>query len=163
MITNDVTLQEAEPAADALVRTAFPEPDYQDAFRASIPSGRFSNIDHFVKVFFLAQPGWLRTISMGVPSRAKLEKVIQQKGFRPGEKIGGWRIYDRNQNEIIFGESMGFMEYRFSLRLSEAAGSVIIEASTVVSINSAVGRFYFSLVRLAHKPFVRKALTNALR
>ena len=163
MPTNDITVWEVEPAADALVRTALPEPDYRDALRVRVPAGLFSDIDDFAKSFFLAQPFWMRTISMNLPSRAKLENAIEQAGFGPGEKIGSWRIYERNENEIVFGETLGFMTYRFSLRFTETNGEGTVEASTVARLSNILARVYFSVVRLVHKPFIRMALISALK
>jgi hypothetical protein len=156
-------IREVEPAPDSLVAHALPRIDYRDAIRAYLTKGRFADIDAFVRRFFLSQPVWLRAISMNTPSRARLARAVAATRFEAGDRIGSWRVYDRNQEEIVFGESLGFMMYRLSLRLEQGPEEDAVEASTVVQLSGRLGRVYFAIVRLLHKPFVRTTLRNALR
>ena len=82
--------------------------------------------------------------------------------FEPGEAIGAWIIYHRNADEIVFGESLGFMTYRFSLSLKHDTQSDTVVVSTVAKLNDRFGKLYFSIVKLMHKRFVKLTLTNAL-
>lgn len=157
-----IDIREIPPLPDALVQSALPAIDYRDALTATIAAGRFSTIVDFARAYFLAQPAWLRTVSMGQPSRAKLERAVNAATFEPGEAIGSWKIYQRNADEIVFGESLGFMVYRFSLSLKHDTQSDTVIASTVAKLNDRFGKLYFSIVKLMHKRFVKLTLTNAL-
>jgi hypothetical protein len=157
-----IEIREIQPVTDALIQSALPDADYHDAHEVKITSGRFTTIEEFARAYFLAQPAWLRTISMNQPSRAKLERTVNIAKFEPGESIGSWRIYMRNADEIVFGESLGFMTYRFSLRLKRGTDTDTIIASTVAKMNNPLGKMYFAIVRLVHKRFVRLSLANAL-
>jgi len=56
---------------------------------------------------------------------------------------------------------MGFMDYRFSMRLDKNMTDNI-EVSTVVKLNGFMGKYYFSLVKLMHKRFVKMSLENVI-
>jgi hypothetical protein len=155
-------LQEITPDTKTLVYNALPDSSYHDAIEGQLTPGRFATIDNFCRQYFQAQPLWLSTVSMNVTSRAKLGQMIAGTHFQPGESIGSWKIYDRNKNEIVFGEQLGIMTYRFSLRLEHDAEVDRVIASTSARMNNTFGRFYFSLVRLIHKRFVRLTLWNAV-
>ncbi len=157
-----IGLREISPLSDALVQTALLNVDYRDAIAATISAGRVATVVDFARAYFLAQPAWLRTVSMNQPSRSKLERAVSAAKFEPGESIGSWKIYQRNADEIVFGESLGFMTYRFSLSLKHAAQSDTIIASTVAKLNDRFGEMYFSIVKLMHKRFVKLTLTNTL-
>jgi hypothetical protein len=163
MIAHPSRIHEVDPAPDALVAQALPRIDYRDTIQARLAHGRCADIDTFARRFFLAQPAWLRTVSMNTPSRARMAQTVATTRFAAGDQIGSWRIHDRNGDEIVFGESLGFMQYRFSLRLKRGPADDTVEASSVVQLNGRRGRVYFAVVRLLHKPFVRMMLRNTLR
>lgn len=152
-----IDITPVEPNANSVVYNAFDRVDYRDAFRVSFPSGTFADISQFAKVYFTSQPTWLRMVSMNILNKETLAETINNSEFKVGEKIGSWGIHDISDNEIVFGESMGFMDYRFSMRLDKS-DSDLIEVSTVVKINSFMGKFYFAIVKLLHKRFVIKSL-----
>ena len=159
----EIIIREIEPPAGMLVQAALPDADYCDAHEARTTPRRFDSITAFSRAFFLAQPAWLRTISMGVPSRSKMEQILATTKFAPGEKIGSWEIFDRDENEIVFGESLGFMSYRYSMCLKHESDADLVTAATVVRLNSGFGKAYFSIALLLHKRFLRLILKNALR
>jgi hypothetical protein len=156
-------VHDVDPASDSLVARAFPKVDYRDAVRAGLPKGRFMDINAFARQYFLAQPAWLRTISMNTPQRSKIVRAVEQTRFQVGDRIGSWQVHDRNEEEIVFGESLGFMQYRFSLRFRPGAEADAVEASTAVRLTGRLGLVYFAIVRLLHKRFVRQTLLNTLK
>lgn len=162
MAAAESLIREVDPPADALVARALPRVDYRDAIQARITKGSLADIDAFARRLFLSQPAWLRAISTNVPSRARMAQILGATRFAAGDRIGSWRVYDRGRDEIVFGESFGFMEYRFSLRLREGAESDAVEAASVVQLSGRTGRAYFAVVRPLHQPFVRTMLRNTL-
>ncbi|HEY1015943.1 MAG TPA: DUF2867 domain-containing protein [Herpetosiphonaceae bacterium] len=155
-------ISEIAPERDGLIQGALPRIDYRDAFAAPLPAGRFAGIDELARAYFLAQPAWLRAISMNLPGRQALERQLAATTFAVGESIGSWRIWERGADEIVFGESLGFMTYRFSLALRRDEGGESLIAATVASTPGALGKAYFRVVRLLHKRFVRLTLRYAL-
>ena len=155
-------IKETKPNQTSLVYNAFEKIDYRDAFRISFEKDIFQSIDEFARQYFKSQPSWLRLISMNTTSREKIEENLKKSNFQIDTNIGSWKIFNRNENEIVFGESMGFMDYRFSMRLDKYATDNI-EVSTVVTLNSFMGKYYFALVKLMHKKFVNLSLENVVK
>ena len=130
--------------------------DYSDAFELS---SEFTTIDDFAKNYFLAQPSWLRAISFGVFREKTLKKILANCSFEKGDKIGQWGIYGRDENEIVFGQHMGFMEYCFTFHQENKQR---IKVATLVQYKGRMGKYYFAIASLLHKPFVQLSLKNVL-
>jgi len=155
-------IQEIEPNKSSLVYNAFDIVNYRDAFKIESPKDIFKNIDDFANQYFISQPSWLRLISMNTISKEKMEENLKKSNFQINTNIGSWKIFNRNENEIVFGESMGFMDYRFSMRLDKDTTDDI-EVSTVVTFNWKLGKYYFALVKLMHKKFVLLSLDKMFK
>ena len=154
-----ILINETEPKQDSLVFNAFEKIDYRDVFSISFERNTFNSINDFAKKYFISQPTWLRLISMNTITKHKIEDDLKNSNFNVNSKIGSWKIFNKNDNEIVFGESMGFMDYRFSMRLDKNSTDDI-EVSTVVTLNGSMGKYYFSVVKLLHKKFVKVSLKN---
>ncbi|MCH9812594.1 MAG: DUF2867 domain-containing protein [Epsilonproteobacteria bacterium] len=150
-----MVIKETDSAMAMLVDEAFIHVDYQDSFIVDFETRYFDNIDTFVRAYFLAQPTWLRGLSMNCLSKKSIEKDIDVSTLANGTKIGSWKIFARDEKEVVFGESMGFMSYRFSIYFVERQQMIV---STVVQFNGRLGRYYFAFVKLLHKAFVKKSL-----
>jgi len=142
-----------------LVSTALEPMDYSDCFSTIIDTQRFTTIDTFVKRYFEAQPRWLAMISMNLFSKRSMQKALKDKHFTVGECIGNWKIYLRDDKEIVFGDDMGFMEYRFAMRIDND----LLRVATVVQYKGKVGKYYFAFVKLLHQKFVLLSLTYPLK
>lgn len=142
-----------------LVSSALAHIDYSDCFITYIDVQRFSTIDTFVKRYFETQPRWLAMISMNLFSKASMQKALKDNHFTTEEHIGNWKIYKRDNNEIVFGDDMGFMEYRFSMRIDNDT----LRVATVVLYKGKMGKYYFAFVKLLHQRFVLLSLTYPLK
>lgn len=153
----DFKVRLIEPAVDTLVAAMYDEPDYRDAFL--IP-GNWHNVEEFTTAFFTGQPRLLARLSMN-SSPAVIRAAVGDQSYAEGSSVGSWRVHGRSDREIVFGDDMGFMEYRFSFRLRDDEQ---IEASTAVKYKSArMGPIYFSIVKPFHRRFVAIALRNAAK
>ena len=139
---------------EQLVYQEFDVIDYQDCF---VVKGEFEDIDDFAKAYFLSQPSWLSLISMGMFSKIGIEKAIKLSKFEENTCVGSWKIYVRDEKEIVFGDDMGFMEYRFFMMWVDTE---TIGVGTVVQFKGKFGKYYFDLVKLMHKNFVKKSLNS---
>ena len=140
---------------DMIVASALPIIDYSDCFSTMVDVARFPDIDAFVRSYFLSQPRWLSAISTNIFSKNKMLAALEGNAFTEGDRVGGWKVYTRDAQEIVFGEHMGFMEYRFGLRLDDDK----LRVATTVQYKGRFGRYYFALVRLLHQKFVLRSLT----
>ena len=141
-----------------LVSTALEPIDYSDCFSTIIDTKRFTTIDTFVKKYFETQPRWIAMISMNLFSKSSMQRAFKDNNFTVGKHIGNWKIYLRDDNEIVFGDDMGFMEYRFSMRIDDD----ILRVATVVQYKGTMGKYYFAFVKLLHQKFVLLSLTYPL-
>jgi len=130
--------------------------DYTDCFALK---SNFTTIDNFARDYFLAQPTWLRLVSFGIFRREKLITTLRNITFQTNENIGQWKVYGRDDKEIVFGQDMGFMEYCFSFHQEDEE---TLKVSTIVQYKGKMGKYYFTLVSLLHKPFVNLSLKNVL-
>jgi hypothetical protein len=162
-MTNSIVIKEIAPDFTSLVATSLPRIDYRDALTAEVATQQFHNVDAFAQTFFRQQPAWLRLVSIGVARRGKLEQILAKTVLEPGQKIGSWKIFQRNQNEIVFGEEMVFMSYRFSLSLFPQEIADRIGSATVVQLHGKLGKVYFGLVKILHLRFIKLSLKNTLK
>ena len=144
---------------DMLINTALEQIDYSDCFVENIDIIQFETIDIFVRKYFETQPRWLSMISMNIFSKRGMQKALKNNFFTVNDSIGSWKIYLRNDKEIVFGDDMGFMEYRFSMRLDNNR----LRVSTIVQYKGKMGKYYFSIVKLLHQKFVLLSLTYPLK
>ncbi len=149
-----------QPAGDSLVASIYENPDYLDCFVAAVGPDTFERVDDVATAWFMGQPAWLRLLSTNTLSKGAVEDAIA-RGYRVGDTVGSWEIITRNDEEIVFGENMGFMQYRMSFRLPSAGDR--IEAGTAVRfLWHRTGKFYFALVQPLHPRFVKMVLKNTI-
>jgi hypothetical protein len=147
-------IKEITPTQDTLASKEFTQIDYHDSFEIQ---GTFGNVDAFAQCYFLSQPSWLSLVSMNLFSTKSIQKAIDKSAFKKGSAIGSWKIYTRDENEIVFGDDMGFMEYRFFMLWVD---ETTVRVGTVVQYKGRFGKYYFALVKLMHKKFVRMSLES---
>jgi len=153
----NTSILEIDYTHDILASTLLDPINYNDCFELK---GTFKNIDYFSREYFLAQPTWLRAISFGIIRKITLVKTLNNTTFEKNDSIGQWKVYGRNEKEIVFGQDMGFMEYCFSFYQKDEE---TLNVSTIVQYKGKMGKFYFAIVSLLHKPFVKLSLENTLK
>ncbi|MFT4657620.1 MAG: hypothetical protein ACI8V4_001796 [Ilumatobacter sp.] len=53
----------------------------------------------------------MRVRSTNTTSKAGVEQAIDEGGFQVGRSVGSWKVIQRDDDEIVFSDSMGFMGY----------------------------------------------------
>ena len=149
------TIKEIDYNNNLLVSTLLQPIDYSDCFELK---SEFSTIEDFTKNYFLSQPMWLRALSFGIFRQKTLDKSLNTS-FEKDNKIGQWKVYGKNNKEIVFGQHMGFMEYCFTFHQED---NQTMKVATVVQYKGKMGKYYFAIASLLHKPFVQLSLRNAL-
>ncbi len=142
-------IKEVTPTLDTLASKEFSHIDYHDSFEIK---GEFESVDAFATHYFLSQPSWLSIVSMNLFGKKNIQKAIENSAFKKDTSLGVWKIYTRDENEIVFGDDMGFMEYRFFMLWIDETK---MKVGTVVQYKGRFGKYYFALVKLMHKKFVR--------
>jgi hypothetical protein len=147
-------ITEITPIDSTLAFKEFKQIDYQDSFEII---GSFKSVDEFAKEYFLSQPLWLSVVSMNIFSKKSIKKAIDKSLFTQDSSIGSWKIYTRDEKEIVFGDDMGFMEYRFFMLWVDETK---VKVGTVVQFKGRFGKYYFAMVKLMHKKFIRMSLSS---
>lgn len=144
------------PSSGTLIESIYDDPNYRDTYL--IPAVDTA-VDEFATGFFLSQPRWLARVSMNLGDESSRRAAIGRGDYAVGSSIGSWQIHGRASDEIVFGEHMGFMEYRFSL-FERPDGA--IEATTSVKYLNRFAPLYFGVVKPFHRGFTKIALGNAV-
>lgn len=79
--------------------------------------------------------------------------------FLPGERIGLFTLFERNEEELLLGEDDRHLDFRVCLRVAGAEASL----ATAVRFRSLFGRAYFFLIRPFHTLVVQGMLRRATR
>jgi hypothetical protein len=153
--------------------------DYVDSFQ-----GRISDPDHqlkpidVAKAFFSSAPKWVDQLFalrnkivavVGLKTSPQLADPRQElNNFKGeiGEQIGLFKVFHKNNNEIVLGEDDKHLNFRVSLFLSQSLNKpsekdLII--STTVTFNNWFGRLYFLPVKPFHQYIVPAMLKGIIR
>lgn len=155
------------------------KPDYLDTYQGQLrdPENRI-DATALGKAFFQAGPKWVETLfgirnalvsavglkTSGTPAERQL--AMQRFRCEPGEKMGLFRVYDKNDFEVILGEDDKHLDFRVSLLLVPNPGDPGTKAlwiTTLVHFNNIWGKVYFLPVRPFHKKIVPSMLNGMIR
>ena len=153
--------------------------DYIDSFRGAINDveNKFTSSD-IGQAFFSSGPQWVdklfslrnKIVSVfGLKTSGEItnrEKQLQNFKCEPGEQLGLFKVFAKNENEVILGEDDKHLNFRVSLFLGpQISGTVIkyITVSTTVEFNNWFGRLYFLPVRPFHKLIVPTMLKGIIK
>jgi hypothetical protein len=136
---------EATPREDSIAGL-HPEPwDYRDRYIVATNPGRYHTVDRVATDWFTKQPRWLRLLSTNTTSKAGVERAVDQGGFQVSSSVGSWKVIRRDDNEIVFSDSTGFMEYWYSFLLPADEPNTVEGSTAVRYLWPRAGRFYFAL------------------
>ena len=127
-----------------------------DALKFELSSSEKVDIADMVRNFFNSQPRWLLAIMINIISKNKLEESLERNNFTQGSKVGHWKVSKANKAEIVFGESLGFIEHRLSFCKINNDKNEFMTMSSVKTHNR-FGKFYFFFVKLVHMKLVKFA------
>ncbi len=133
--------------------------DYVDSYAIAL-AGKDLTIEQVGKSFFSSGPawvGWLFALRnkivalVGLKTSGK-EAVINDFKCEVGERVGLFKVFDKNEYEVILGEDDKHLDFRVSLFLDRTSNLLIV--STIVKIHNWLGTLYFLPVKPFHKMIV---------
>jgi hypothetical protein len=152
--------------------------DFIDSFEGMYSDGKTSvDMTEVGKAFFAGGPRWVEKL---FSVRNKIVKLFGLKisdpvadrrrlleAFRcePGESMGLFKVYTKNEQEVVLGEDDKHLDFRVSLfvePLPEGCQKKLT-VSTTIRFNNWFGRVYFLPVRPFHKMIVPVMLRGMLR
>ncbi len=151
--------------------------DYADSYLGKIQKENNNHsIEEIGKAFFTSSPKWINLLMV---LRNKIVSIFGLKTGNPlgkkdilsnhftiekGKRIGIFKVFEQNENELILGEDDHHLNFRVSLLLEPATqnkkGLII---STIVEFNNALGKLYFLPVKPFHKWIVKGMLRNTIK
>lgn len=149
--------------------------DYIDSYSADI-NAKPLTIEQVGKSFFMASPDWVNALLLlrdkvvglfglktGSDANNK-NKLIANFKCEVGERVALFKVFDKNENEVIFGEDDKHLDFRVSLFLDKQKDTLTV--STLVKFNNWMGRLYFIPVLPFHKlivPLIIKGMVKRLQ
>ena len=149
--------------------------DYIDSYSADINTKPLT-IEQVGKSFFLASPEWINGLLLlrdkvvgmfGLKTGADAsnkEKIIANFKCEIGENVALFKVFDKNENEVLFGENDKHLDFRVSLFLDRQKDTLTV--STLVKFNNWTGRLYFLPVLPFHKiivPVIARGIVKRLQ
>lgn len=145
-----------------LINKEIESPVYMDALKFELNTTNNIELQDMVKNFFRAQPIWLLAIMINITSRIKLKARLDDNDLSQGSHVGHWRIAQSTDGEIVFSESMGFIEHRLAFCKKQSSRNEFMTVSSVKTHNQ-LGRLYFFFVKLVHLRLIKFAINNMYR
>lgn len=144
--------------------------DYMDSFEGKLTDERL-DIDgaKVGKAFFSSGPDWIgklfsfrntlvKHLGLKTPKNTmNRQEQLERFKCEVGERLGLFKVYHRDESEVVIGEDDKHLNFRVSLYLKTSednAHEKTLTISTVVKFHSWLGRLYFFPVKPFHKLIV---------
>ena len=137
--------------------------DYTDSYSVTLNTKDLT-IEQVGKSFFTSSPAWVDTllilrdkivgmIGLKTASNAgNREKLLASFKCEAGEQLALFKVFAKNEHEVILGEDDKHLDFRVSLFLDRQKNGLIV--STVVKTHNWMGALYLLAVKPFHKLIV---------
>lgn len=138
-----------------------------DAFAIRLPAGTSSNPDLLARFILSCQPswiGWLTKVRDTIVACFGLKTAKHLASL--ANRVGVFKVYSTNQNEIVLGEDDKHLDFRISVLCSreiDSESSHQLVVSTVVQCHNRLGRAYLFVIAPFHRLVVKASLLRAAR
>ena len=163
--------------SDSVLNTSCKKFDYIDSFM-----GVFNDNQNLIsttaigKAFFTSGPKWVEKLFslrnkivsiFGLKTSGNSdnkEKQLELFKCNPGDQLGLFKVFFKNENEIILGEDDKHLNFRISMFVNDSKkGTKRLTISTTVEYNNWFGKLYFFPVRPFHKLIVPTMLKGIIK
>ena len=137
--------------------------DYVDSYSVTL-NAKDLTIEQVGRSFFTSSPAWvdalliLRDKIVGMiglktaGDASNREKLLARFKCEVGEQLALFKVFAKNEHEVILGEDDKHLDFRVSLFLDRQKNALTV--STVVKTHNWLGRLYFLPVKPFHKMIV---------
>ena len=148
---------------DSGIARVYPSVQLADAFAIRLPPTASRDPEVLARFMFAHQPAW---IAMLMSVR---DTIVSWFGLKTGkhlatlaegaraERVGIFKVYSRNDTEIVVGEDDKHLDFRVSVL---CAGTQLT-VSTVVHCHNRLGRTYLLIIAPFHRMIVKASLRRA--
>lgn len=153
--------------------------DFVDSFMGEFSDEKNSITSADVgKAFFTSAPEWVGHLfelrnkivrHLGLKTSGNTvdrETLLANFHCEPGEQLGLFKVFYRDENEVILGEDDQHLNFRVSLYMQKTMqnnGKKQLVISTAVQFHNIFGKIYFLPVKPFHKLIVPRMLKGILQ
>ena len=147
--------------------------DFIDSYSATFVTDKVISSDDLARSFFSSDSKWItylfvlrnKIVSLfGLKTGENNQQQVLLNSYVVGESIGLFKIIQKTEKEIIFGENDKHLDFKVSLLIDQSKiSNSVITISTVVIFNNFFGRFYFFFIKSFHKLIVPNMLKKMVR
>jgi hypothetical protein len=141
-----------------------------DAFAIGLPSSASSDPDLLARFIFAHQPSWIgkltnvRDVIVSCFGLKTARHLATLGANGKADRVGIFKVYSTNDNEIIVGENDKHLDFRVSVLCStgtapDSARQLTI--TTVVHCHNLLGRAYILAIAPFHRMVVKASLQRA--
>jgi hypothetical protein len=167
------TYQSVTPVAlppQSAVARMYPSTDLADAYSVCLPPGTSNDPESLARFIFSHQPSWIGwltdmrdTIVAGFGLKTARELRLLG-GDGKSDRVGFFKVYSRNETEIVLGEDDSHLDFRLSVmcasgQTQESNRQLVL--STVVHCHNRLGRAYLATIAPFHRMVVKASLARA--
>ncbi|QGG49442.1 DUF2867 domain-containing protein [Heliorestis convoluta] len=179
-----IIVEEVALPVDSVLKESLERVDYVDAYRIPWPEGVEKDVVALIDGLFTSAPAWTTALTefrnrvvpyfgIKVPE-SNSQMRAADFDFTPGSKGSFFRVYEREEDEIVVGDDDRHLNFRISFMLDrEESNSLKQEdakvwavVSTAVQFHNWLGKAYFLPVRPFHRrmvPAMLKSLASKSR
>jgi hypothetical protein len=168
MTTCDQMIRSVAIPDETGIRHLFGRHDLADAFSAALPDDAAKDPETLARFMFGQQPPWAGVLmrlrdAIMAPFGVKTANALQTA---TGARVGFFRIYSTQSNEMVLGEDDRHLDFRVSVLVRprvDAGGGHDVIVSTVVHCHNRLGRLYIVVIRPFHRMIAQAMLRRAAR
>ncbi|WP_170270116.1 DUF2867 domain-containing protein [Heliorestis acidaminivorans] len=166
-----IKVEEINLPKESVIKGSLATVDYIDSYRIPWPEGLEQDVVALIHRLFTSAPTWttaltevrnkvVRYFGIKVPE-SHSQMTPYDFDFSPGNQGGFFRVYERNDNEIVVGDNDKHLNFRISFMIDREESRAWAVVSTAVQFHNWLGRAYFLPVRPFHRLMVPAMLKSA--
>ncbi|MEN2977990.1 DUF2867 domain-containing protein [Tistrella bauzanensis] len=155
------------------LRPLFAGADLADSYAIALPGGLGGDPEAIARALFSHQAAWvawllrLRDLLVS-PFGLKTAPMLATPDGPGDRRIGIFKVYEIHADEILMGEDDRHLDFRLSVRITDAQpgaqpGAQMVTLTTVVHCHNLLGRSYIMVIAPFHRAVVRSSLARAAR
>jgi len=160
---------------DARILRTYTRSDLSDAYAIALPADAVRDPERLARFLFERPSPWVAALmrlrdtmvrGFGIKTAASMRAALGEN-HGTGGRIGIFRIYHRDESEIVLGEDDRHLDFRLSVLVQrngrQESGGATLVVSSVVKCHNRLGCAYLALVAPFHRLIVPATLRRADR
>jgi hypothetical protein len=156
--------------AEAGIAHVYSSVHLADAFAIRLPMNASRDLDQLARFIFKHQPSWIgnltriRDVIVACFGLKTAKRLATLAGDSVNGRVGIFKVYSRNETEIVLGEDDKHLDFRVSVLCSVEPAPQSgrqLTLSTVVHCHNLLGQAYILVIAPFHRMVVKASLRRA--